>query len=532
MLLPTSLSHKKNTSTFLILLTDTQTTLQFVVDGNWTTNPTDHRELDEGGNENNVLTPETLLRSYPATFAIMNSVSADSTTAQLAQEVPLERDNKPETETATETAPADAKPEDLPGTFPETPAADELNKSIGINPLPAAAGGLNPIKLAPGEPIPNDIKTADTNSNVRLDPESYEKSDALPGVNFQDLSIAPVSGTMIPESSLPMGTGDLNINSVSANSTTAALAAEVPLEPKVPEVVRESQEEAGVDPEASGIAAEVKEKEQVEEELKSKVPEAPSTSEGTAGEGTDKSEGDKTLLETAAATAAGLGAAAVATAVATKDKAIETAAPIAAENLPDSVKEALPVSVQETINATTKEATIETVSPEVPAEVKESIVEAGKNPEAAANTEAVEDKKAVEAELLSEVKPAEVSAGEGAKSEPEPVSSEAEPVVASEPPKTLEQEAPKVVEPPAPAVEIPEVSEPTGNGATNGTTTTTTTTANGAEPPKTPQQEAAKSEDAKPAEALTPGSVKSEKKKANRISGFFGKIKSKISGGK
>jgi hypothetical protein len=517
-----SVSQEKNTSTFLILLTDTQTTLQFVVDGNWTTNPTDFRELDEGGNENNVLTPETLLRSYPATFAIMNSVSADSTTAQLAQEVPLERDNKPETETATETAPADAKPEDLPGTFPETPA-DELNKSIGINPLPAAAGGLNPIKLAPGEPIPNDIKTADTNSNVRLDPESYEKSDALPGVNFQDLSIAPVAGTMIPESSLPMGTGDLNINSVSANSTTAALAAEVPLEPKVPEVVRESQEEAGVDPEASGIAAEVKEKEQVEEELKSKVPEAPSTSEGTAGEGTDKSEGDKTLLETAAATAAGLGAAAVATAVATKDKAIETAAPIAAENLPDSVKEALPVSVQETINASTKEATIETVSPEVPAEVKESIVEAGKSPEAAANTEAVEEKKAVEAELLSEVKPAEVSAGEGAKSEPEPV-------VASEPPKTLEQEAPKVVEPPAPAVEIPEVSEPTGNGATNGTTTTTT--ANGAEPPKTPHQEAAKSEEAKPAEALTPGSVKSEKKKANRISGFFGKIKSKISGGK
>lgn len=498
--------------------------------------------MDEGGNENNVLTPETLLKSYPATYAIMNSVSADSTTAQLAQEVPLERDTKPEaapaTETTTADAPADAKPEDLPGTFPETPA-DELNRAFGINPLPAAAGGLNPIKLAPGEPIPNDIKTADTNSNVRLDPESYEKSDALPGVDFQDLSIAPVSGTMIPESSLPIGSGELNINSVSADSTTAALAAEVPLEPKVPEVVRESQEEAGIAPEASGIAEEVKEKELVEEELKEKVPEAPSTSEGTAGQGTEKSEGDKTFLETAAATAAGLSAAAVATAIATKDKAIETAAPIAAENLPDSVKEVLPVSVQETINATSQEATIETVSPEVPAEVKESIVEAGKSPEAAANTEAVEDKKAVEAELLSEVKAANVAAGEGAKSEPEavspeaePVKSEAEPVVATEAPATLEQEAPKVVEPPAPAAEIPEISEPTGNGATNGATTTTT--ANGAEPPKTPDQEASKSED-KPAGALTPGSAKSaksDKKKANRFSGFFGKLKSKISGGK
>lgn len=495
-------------------LTDTRT-LQFVVDGTWTTNPTDSQEKDEGGNENNVLTPEILLKSLPATIATMNSVSADSTTAQLAKDVPLERDNKPETEVAATTS---ATSSDLPGTFPETPA-DELNKTIGINPLPAAAGGLNPIKLAPGEPIPNDLKTADINSNVRLDPESYEKSDALPGVDFSGLSIAPVSGTVIPESSLPIGDGNLNINSVSAGSTTAALADEVPLEPRVPEVVKESQDKAGVDPEASGIAGEVREKEQVEEELKEKVPEAPATSEGIAGQGTEKSEGDKTLLETAAATAAGLGAAAVATAVATKDKAIETAAPIAAEKLPDSVKEQLPNSVQETINAAGKEATVETVSPEVPAEVKESIVEAGKSPEAAANTSAVEDKKIVEAELLKEVKPAETSAGEGAK--PEPVN--------SEPPKTPEQQAPQVVEPPAATVEVPDVSEATGNGATNGATNGTTTAAtNGTETPATPPKDT----DAKPAdEPVTPGSTKSDqKKKNNRFSGFFGKIKSKISG--
>ncbi|KUI55442.1 5'-AMP-activated protein kinase subunit beta-1 [Cytospora mali] len=494
---------------------------KFVVDGTWTTNPTDSHEKDEGGNENNVLTPETLLKSLPATVAIMNSVSADSTTAQLAKDVPLERDNKAETETATADATADANSSDLPGTFPETPA-DELNKTVSVNPLPAAEGGLNPIKLAPGEPIPNDLKTADTNSNVKLDPESYEKSDALPGLNFTDFTVSPITGTMIPESSLPIGSGDLNINTVGADSTTAALAAEVPLEPKVPEVVKESQDKAGVDPEASGIAEEVKEKEQVEEELKEKVPEAPSTSEGTAGQGTDKSEGDKTLLETAAATAAGLGGAAVATAVATKDKAIEATAPIAAENLPDSVKEQLPVPVQETINATAKETTIETVSPEVPAEVKESIVEAGKSPEAAANTEAVEEKKAVEAELLSEVKPTEVAAGEGAKAEPESVNTEpvvSEPVT-SEPPKTPVQEAPQVVEPPASAAEIPEVSEPTGNGATNGTTT-----ANGAEAPATPP----KDKDAQPADALAPSSpTKSDQKKKNRFSGFFGKLKSKI----
>ncbi|KAH8785335.1 hypothetical protein F5883DRAFT_598642 [Diaporthe sp. PMI_573] len=480
---------------------------KFVVDGTWTSNPTDPKEKDESGNENNVLTPEALLASLPATAAIMNSVSAESTTAQLAQDVPLEKDTKaqPETETTEPKAEnGDAKPSDLPGSFPETPA-NELNKAFGVNPLPAAAGGVNPIKLAPGEPIPNDLKTADVNSNVKLDAESYEKSDALPGVDSKDLSVPPVSGTMIPESSLPMGTANPHINSVSADSTTAALAAEVPKEPKVPEVVKESQDKAGVDPEASGIADEVKEKEQVEEELKEKVPEAPSTSEGTAGKGTDKSENDKTLLETAAATAAGVGAAAVATAVAAKDKAVETAAPVAAQNLPDSVKQQLPISVQETINATGAEKTIETVSPEVPSEVKDSIVEAGKNPEAAANTAAVEDKKAVEAELLKEVKP--VESAEGSKSEPAKATEEAPKATSADETSKTTTEEPTVVEPPAAPAEAPKVSEPTGNGATNGTT------ANGSEAPATP----VKNKDAKPSNSATPNSATSEQKRKNRI---------------
>lgn len=469
-----------------------------------------------------MLTPEALLASLPATAAIMNSVNADSTTAQLAKDVPLEKDINAQSEAEkTKAENTDQKPSDLPGSFPETPA-DELNKTVGINPLPAAAGGLNPIKLAPGEPIPNDVKTADVNSNVKLDAESYEKSDALPGVDSKDLSVPPVSGTMIPESSLPIGTGNPHINSVSADSTTAALAAEVPKEPKVPEVVKESQDKAGVDPEASGIADEVKEKEQVEEELKEKVPEAPSTSEGTAGKGTEKSENDKTLLETAAATAAGFSAAAVATAFATKDKAIETAAPIAAQNLPDSVKQQLPTSVQETINATGAEKTIETVSPEVPTEVKDSIVEAGKGPEAAANTAAVEDKKAVEAELLKEVKPVEST--EGSKSEPAKAAEEAPKAVEEAPKATADEtsktttDAPKVVEPPAAAADVPKVSEPTGNGASNGTT------ANGSEAPATP----VKNKDTKPTNSATPNSATSEQKRKNRISGFFGKIKAKI----
>lgn len=455
--------------------------------------------MDDGGNINNVLTPEALLASLPATAAIMNSVGADSTTAQLAKDVPLEKHAKEV---------PDNESEALPGTFPETPA-DELNKPVGINPLPAAAGGLNPIKLAPGEPVPKDLQTADLNSNVKLDKESYEKSDALPGVDQSALNVPPVTGTMIPESSLPMGNGSATINSVSADSTTAALAAQVPKEPKVPEVVKESQDNAGLEPEASAAATE--EKQEVEDELKEKVPEAPSTSEGTAGKGTEKSEGDKTLLETAAATAAGVGATAAAVAYAAKDKAVEQAG-----QLPDSVKEQLPTAVQDTIAAhpTNQETKIEQVSPEVPGEVKESIAEAGKSPEAAGNTAAVEDKKTVEAELLKEVKPVE-PASDGTKTE-EPAKA-AEPVSQTETPSTAAQEAPQVVEPPAPAKDVPENSA-AANGA-NGATS------NGGEPssPTTPAKST------KTGEATTPGSTKSDQKKKNRVSGFFGKLKAKIS---
>lgn len=310
-----------------------------------------------------------------------------------------------------------ATPSDVPGGFPITPST-ELDKSISVNPLPAAAGAVNPIKLAPGEEVPA-VGIESTNEHVKLDKESYEKSDALPGVDATELP--PVTSNMIPESSLPVvAAQDAHISTINPGATTVGLAAQVPLEAaKVPEVVKESQEKAGVEPEAAADPKEVVEKAQVEEELKEKVTEAPSTSEGTAGVGTEKSEADNTdTLAAVAAAAATTGAAVVAAVVAASDSAVEAATPVvndtvaaaadaANKNLPDSVKENLPAPIQETLashEAAVKEETREEVSPEVPAEVKESITEAGKSPEAAANTAAVEEKKEVEAELLKEVK--------------------------------------------------------------------------------------------------------------------------------
>lgn len=438
----------------------------------------------------------------------------------------------------------------MAGSYPETPGADELlNNPVGINPLPAADGAVNPIKLAPGEPIPKDLTAANTNSHVKLDEDSYNHPDTLPGGGAPASldTLPPVGGTMIPESSLPMGEVSPFINSAGHNSTTAQLAAQVPLEKdKVPEVVKESQEKAGVDPEASASAAEVKEKTQLEEELLEKVPTAPSTAEGTAGKGTDKAEGDKTFLEAAAATAAGIGAAAVATAIATKDSVVASTTPVvndavdkatpvaqdAAAKLPDSVKAQLPTSVQDSIATSTKEATIQEVSPEVPSEVKDSIVEAGKSPEAAASTTAVEDKKAVEAELLKEVKPVTpIDESSTTKELPKPVEAVKTAVLGEsskteETPKASEQIAPAAVAkelPIAPdaltTTEIPSTAAATNGGATSAAETA---------PPATP----AKDTVSPLTDNGTPGSSKSatasEQKKKNRVSGFFGKLKSKI----
>ncbi|KAI4867390.1 carbohydrate-binding module family 48 protein [Hypoxylon rubiginosum] len=452
---------------------------KFVVDGNWVTDHTAPKEVDESGNENNVLTPDRIITEAPATAAMINSVTPDSTTAALAAAVPLE----------------EKKDSELPGTFPETPAAE--GGDFSVNPLPATDGALNPITLAPGEKIPESLAGQSTTGNVKLDPESYEKSDTLPGG-------VPVI-----------------LSSAAPDSTTAALAASAPLEPKVPEVVKESQDKANVDPEASGIAEEVEEKAAVEKELLDKVKEAPSTSEGTAGEGTEKTENAVTPGEAAASVAAAataVGGAALAGAFAAKDVAVEKATDAAttaqativgaATNLPDSVKEQLPESVQNAIGSTEKEVAREEVSPEVPTEVKESIAEAGKAPEAASNTEAVEEKKIVEAELLKEVKPVD-----GEKEELKTKAAELKD---------------KVTEPAgeSSAIIIPPAAEPT---ATNGTKP--------AEPVEVkPTEQTSPDTAVKPTEGAAPsGSTKpgtpstTEKKKKNRLSTIFGKVKSKLS---
>ncbi|KAK1776113.1 hypothetical protein QBC45DRAFT_333682 [Copromyces sp. CBS 386.78] len=227
--------------------------------------------------------------------------------------------------------------------------ATDAETEFKVNPLPATEGAINPFKLAPGEKIPDDVMAADINTNVTLDKESYENSaDRIPGL---DAALPPVSRNMIPESSLPiLSNNDVFINTVTPISTTAALAAQVPFdEPAVPEAVRESQEKAHVEPGASGIAEEVKGKAAVEDELLHKVAEAPSTSEGTAGYGTEKAETDLSLADAVSFAGNAAAAAVVGAATVAADKlpgVLESTANVAA-----NVGSKIPGAVNATANA-------------------------------------------------------------------------------------------------------------------------------------------------------------------------------------
>ncbi|KAJ5095543.1 hypothetical protein NUU61_004899 [Penicillium alfredii] len=286
-----------------------KTQYKFVVDGTWTTDSRVREENDEHNNINNVLLPEeikTQTDSGAHGLATMSGVTPDSTAAALAANVPKEEANG-----------------SLPGTFPETPG-QESEQTLSVNPIPVSGGYGNPIKLNPGEKVP-DASTIHGNtveSSVKLDRESYEKGDSVPlgsaGVqNTPDtagpsaFNLPPVSKNTIPESSLPIGgpaqraaATDLEhnqhvggpaqqaamtdpgytIQSAAPTSTTAALAAGVPLESQkekqtngdkpvseVPQVVQESIAEAHKAPEATTNKEAVGEKKEVEQELQRKV---------------------------------------------------------------------------------------------------------------------------------------------------------------------------------------------------------------------------------------------------------------------
>ena len=552
-----------------------------MVDGNWTTDHTAPQENDGSSNVNNVLLPENITGPHSSGRAatdIMSGVTPQSTTAGLAGNVPkeAERDIRPESASS-----------DVPGSFPETPFHDaseynvdpipatsgignpinlepgekvphpntltsntvsstvrddpSLEKSVdhseqtfGVAPLPATTGIGNPVSLQPGEkvPHPSEFTQNTITSQVTTDKESYENAGGapqLPDVVTPDkdrealggiFKMPGIGGTMIPESSLPMGEGAVSeidkgpiIQSAGPQSSTAALAANVPLEPRgVPEIVQASQEEAGTSPEASANREAVKEKSAMEKELETKVPEEPAASEGP-------SDMDKDTAMAAGGVVAGGAAATAAT---------------TSHRLPDSV--------QQSIEEMNKGSAI---APTVPDIVQESIAESHQSPEAAGDKTMVEEKSAMEKELLSDVKreddvgePAPSSSAALAETAPAPTRSENVPPPISKDPAPLTTAAApaqtpatgnsmkQAVQSQPDSRDISPMSKPIKQ-TQNQTQPTVTTGVGSSAAPQTSQQPDKAVPAAKPSPAAS--SSTAGDKKAKRASGFFGKLKSKFS---
>ncbi|KAB8576223.1 hypothetical protein FH972_025751 [Carpinus fangiana] len=340
----------------------------------------------------------------------------------------------------------------------------EKDQIFSVNPLPPS-GGL-------GNPKPGEVNTNTLTSHVTLDKESYEKGGALGSSNANAIEasggafgVPPVTNTTIPESSLPMGAGgarDPGLPTISStagpNTTTSALAGQVPLEPRgVPEVVSESQQRAHVDPEASADRDAVQHKEKVEQELQKKVPEESATSESTiagkigvvaAGAGgvvaagaaaiglTAGSQSAETKKEIASQGSATSGAqetqgvppvvtesqnqahaspeaSGQPAVVAEKEqveeelkKKVPEEPPSSQDNIGSKVaagayaSSKLPASVQDSIPGT---GAAPDTAKSVPSAVADSQHKAHASPEASSNAEAVTEKSAVEKELLSKV---------------------------------------------------------------------------------------------------------------------------------
>lgn len=277
---------------------------------------------------------------------------------------------------------------------PELKSKDEAdNQTMSVNPIPASGGIGNPIHLAPGEKVPDssEISGNTIESTVKTDQASYERSDAGvqpvqpdPKSDPVAAGLGPQTSSQIPESSMGMGKdapSDINkedmgptMSSVAPESTTAAMAGQVP---------KEERREATV----------------IDEDKPEEK----------------KDDSNKGFIGTMAGGIAAGGAAVAGGAYAANEMAKDKTGTDPKSALPDSAQKAVDDKAMESSASIPqqtaageapkipKEENELSPAPSVPEEVTASQKEAQFAPEAAANAEAVDEKKEVEEELLQKV---------------------------------------------------------------------------------------------------------------------------------
>lgn len=401
----------------------------------------------------------------------IQSAGPNSSTAALAGQVPLE-----------------------PNIQSKAASGEALDSTIqSVSPHSTTAGLAGQVPLA----VQGSQQDAGVSPEASANPEAVSKKAAVEKELENKLpKEAPASEGIGPAGS----SDDATVQSVGPNSTTAALAGQVPHEHRqVPEVVHNSQLEAGSPPEATANSEAINEKAAVEKELESKIPEKPATSQGIGGQST---EGTTTFAST--------------------DQPEAETTPSPSHALPSSVQQSI-----DEINAGAGIATLAPIAPTVPRIVQESIAESHVSPGAAASQIEVDEKYQVEQQLLKEVK-AEDASGEPAPS----VSAALNDHAPTAPHDTLRSPATVETRPTDrlhsgghDSRDVSPMSQPINPAVAQPTVTTGVASSAIPEtsaPPSTPQQEPVASSSSSKSPS-TPTD-----KKSKRASGFFGRLKNKF----
>jgi hypothetical protein len=384
-------------------------------------------------------------------------------------------------------------------------SSDFPEKSYGVDPIPASAGIGNPISVPARDSVKQhkNLLARSVDETATTSKEDYEKagSAAMPvgaaGAGTAEpsesaFSVPDKTKDMIPESSLPMSGGLKDtigagpfVQSSGPGTTTAALAGQVPLEPKSKAFVVEDKTPSTSDP----------------------SPFLQSSGPGT----TTAALAGQVPLESNTLSASGASPFTQSSGAGTTTAALAGQVPLE------------PKSEATVLDDEKPSATLTGPAPDVPEVVKESLSQAHQSPEAAASPEAVEEKKEAERELLQQVKPTD------AVGEPAPTLAAATSPTAPAATGTTDSKAPEAPTKPGALGDVSPVGTeanatapaPSSPIVTTGAAESTTSAVSTPQKPTTPASSAASS----PAD---PNGTKDKKKKKRQS--FFGKLKDKLKG--
>ncbi|EWC45209.1 hypothetical protein DRE_06097 [Drechslerella stenobrocha 248] len=549
-----------------------KTTYKYVVDGTWTVDTSQRIEKDASGNDNNFLLPEDIVPVEEPIFQVpmipmipdtaygiapfLQSTGPIATTIDLAAEVPLE----PKRDLAAEEADSTVIKE------PAHPIPNTVS-SVGPEATTVALAAEVPLEeVAKTEPIvpeatkvvvaPEDLPTPDPRSVPGFLPDTFDEPVSVNPIPASETATNPIQ--LEPNEPVPPSTASVTDNvkldkesyeqadasnlgvGAAASAALAAVSAVSDALSSTTETVKNLIPEsvlpivAGSEPEDHTTATtETVPLVVVESQTKAEVePEASAHPEAVEA----KQEVEEEVIAKVELVAPiEVTSEALRTEVpeVVRESQAEASAPLEASEFPVAVEGKKEVEAELKSEVAPAEAVPDHPTekpseiPAVPEVVVSSIEAAGVSPEATANTEAVEAKHEVEAAIVKEIQPeVEVPKAEEPKvEEPKAEEPKAEEPKAEEPKAEEPSTAEKPAEPVAAAVAEPVATAAVTEPVTAPVDAPAAVPADKAEKAAS---ESSKSKKHKSAEVPKDEDAKKKKKK-NRISAFFHKVAKKLS---